>query len=475
MKVFLGNAPWRSKDRLGVRAGSRWPMTLERGPYGNKVPVYLPFPFYLAYSAAVLGNLGHEVLLVDAIAEGISEKEFVRRVDEFGPSLVLLETSTPTINRDLEVVRRIRETRGDLSKLAVSGPHVTYMGEKFLNENKDIDFILQGEYEYTLRDLIQALDGGAGDSSLAAVDGLIYRESSGAAKGNPRRPAIENLDELPWPAYKYLPMYNYNDDCFGLEKPNVQMWASRGCPYNCVFCMWPDIMYGGHKYRTRDPIKVVDEMEWLLENYGFRGFYFDDDTFNIGKERMLKLCSEIKSRRLDTGWAAMARADTSDRETLAAMVDAGMVAIKLGVESAEQSLVDSCGKGLDLAKVEESIRNARELGLRVHLTFTFGLPGETHESIQRTIDYAVSQDVFSVQFSIATPFPGTKLFKNLDAEGRILSKNWDDYDGNRKSVSRSENLSDKDLSDALERAKCAWDSRKATSKIPEEALLLIGK
>ncbi|MCX7919860.1 MAG: cobalamin-dependent protein [bacterium] len=450
MRIFLGNAPWRKGNRYGVRAGSRWPHWQQPGS------VYLPFPFYLAYATAVLEQAGFECKLVDGIAEHLTEHEFIDRIIQFNPDMVVLETSTPTIEVDLAIAKKIAKViRKTKAKrwLVFVGPHVSVMPEDIMNKAEYIDFILVGEYEYTLRELVQKL---AKHESIAPVTGIVYRTEDNRIVRNPRRALIENIDELPWPAYHHLPMLNYNDDFGVLPKPMVQMWASRGCPFQCNFCLWPQVVYGSNRYRVRDPVKVVDELEWLIKTYGFKSVYFDDDTFDLGKQRILHFCSELNRRGIKIPWAAMARADTLDQEMLQAMANAGMIAIKYGVESGVQELIDRCGKRLDLNKVVETVKITKSVGIKVHLTFTFGLEGETKETIQKTIDFALSLEPDSVQFSIVTPFPGTKYYYELKEKGYLLATRWSDFDGNRSAVIRTEYLTSEDLIDALHRAYNAW-------------------
>jgi radical SAM superfamily enzyme YgiQ (UPF0313 family) len=268
-------------------------------------------------------------------------------------------------------------------------------------------------------------------------------------------------------------MEKYNDLPGGIPSPSLQMWASRGCPFQCIFCAWPQIMYGSRKYRVRNSKDVVDEIEWCIKEYGFKSIYFDDDTFNIGKPRMLELCKEIKRRNINLPWAIMARADTMDREILTAMKDAGLVALKYGVESGVQQIVYDAGKALDLGKVRETVKNTKELGVKYHLTFTFGLPGETWESIQKTISLAVELDPDSLQFSIVTPFPGSKYFEMLDKKGYILSKNWEEYDGYNRAVIQTDSLSREDLEKALVKANRRWKRHKFAKMLGSNPLQTI--
>mgnify|MGYP002682090485 CR=1 FL=1 len=454
MRVLLANPPWTREERLGVRAGSRWPFTMAAGR-GDKIPSYVPFPFYLAYAAAVLEQAGHDVQLIDAIAEGIDVETFLATVVSLDPAVILLETSTPSIQFDLALVRD-PEVRVPRAQQALCGPHVSVLPVQTLEVAPEVDLVLVGEYEYTLRDLVACVEG-SGD--LSQVLGLAWRTPRGAVQVNPRRPLIQNLDELPWPARHLLPMRNYCDSFAGLPMPSLQMWASRGCPYRCIFCVWPKVMYGGQKYRVRDPIDVVDEVEQAVDRYDLCSVSFDDDTFDIGKPRILKLCAEIRQRGLGLPWTAMARADTADREMLEAMASAGLYAIKYGVESGVQEIVNAADKSLDLARVKETVHITKELGVKVHLTFTLGLPGETQDTIQRTSDFAAELDPDSVQFSIVTPYPGTTYYDMALSDGHLLAEQWNDFDGAAHAVLKTEALTPKDLETALMRVRRQWRRR----------------
>lgn len=459
MRVFLGNSPWRKKGFYGVRAGSRWPH-FEEASHD-----YMPFPFFLAYAAAVLEEYDHEVLLVDGIAEGISEKDFIKRVLSFLPDLIVLEVSTISMEVDLALSRKLRKTAGEDVKIAFCGLHAYMYQPEFLEKHAFLDFILVGEYEYTLRDLAAHLEKG---QSLEKVTGLIFREAGGNVMANPRRPLISNLDELPWPARQHLPMKNYHDEPGNIPRPSVQIQASRGCPFGCVFCAWPQIIYGSRKYRTRDPMDVVNEFEWLVKTCGFKSVYFDDDTFNIGESRILSICKGLKERRLETPWAAMCRADTMTPEMLESMVASGLHAVKYGVETADQSILKAIGKHLNIEKVKKTIQRTHELGVKTHLTFMFGLPGETRETARKTIELALALNPESLQFSIATPFPGSHFFNCLEKQELIRHQDFSRYDGFRSAVVRTESLSSEDLEEIVVAANASWQRNvlKRTSPKP---------
>jgi anaerobic magnesium-protoporphyrin IX monomethyl ester cyclase len=443
MKIVLVNLPWYSFGKTGVRAGSRWPHLRARHER-----VYLPFPFFLAYAAALLKKHNYDVVLIDAIAEDLTYGAFLRRVGSLRPSLLVCETSTVTLGHDIELIKKINAR----IPVALCGPDANIRKPDFLKQYPFITYVFSGEYEYTLLDLVNCLKQG-GDKK--EVLGLIYRDEKNVVI-NPPRP-LAGLDTLPWPLREGLPMTRYNDAPGNMPLPSVQMIASRGCPYRCKFCLWPQVMYQGNSYRTRDVADVVSEMEYAVRTLGFKSVYFDDDTFNCGKARMLAFCSEIKKRKLnDTPWAIMARPDLMDEELLCAMKDAGLYAIKYGVESATQGLLDNINKNMDLARTEQMIRLTQRLGIKTHLTFTFGLPGETKATIRRTIEEAVNLNPNSVQFSITTPFPGTEFYQEMEQKGYILSHEWSQYDGNYKSVICSEHLKKEDLEMAIRRGYREW-------------------
>lgn len=451
MRIFLANPPWCDGDQYGVRAGSRWPHLED--PKSR----YMPFPFFLAYATAVLEQNGYAPRLVDAVAERITLPVFHHKIERSDPDLIILEVSTPSFISDMKVAATIRQRMGKSVKIGLCGPNDLMTNRDFLENNPEIDYILKGEYEITLLELVTALDS---KNEPDQVSGLIYRNDDGCVIENEDRPLFRDIDALPWPSRHQLPMMTYYDEAGSIVEPGVQMWASRGCPHMCIFCVWPQLVYGGSNYRVRNPVDVVDEMQWLKETYGFKSVYFDDDTFNIGKQRMLKICDEIQKRQLDLPWSIMARADCMDREILEQMKRAGMQSVKYGVETGDQTVLDNSGKKLDLGKVKEVIAITRELDINYHLTFTFGLPGETWESARKTIDMALELDPHTVQFSICTPMPGSKYFEMARNKGYLADVDWQNYTGFSKAVIRTESLSFQDLEEILVEANEKWAAHK---------------
>ena len=195
-------------------------------------------------------------------------------------------------------------------------------------------------------------------------------------------------------------------------------------------------------------------MDYLISRFNFKAVYFDDDIFNIDKKHVLNICKEIKTRNIKIPWAVTARADLMDRELLTIMADAGLCAIKYGVESADQDILNFCKKNMDLDTAGQMIKFSKELGVKVHLTFCLGLPGETRQTIQKTIEFINYIKPDSLQFSFATPFPGTEYFQYAKNRELLLSNDWSDYDGNCKCIIKTQELT----GDELEEAKDAFDN-----------------
>jgi len=445
LDVLLVNLPWKKGACWGVRAGSRWPHIKD-----SAENAYLPFPFFLAYTAAILLKQKASVRIIDALAEKMETDDFISLVKKLEPRLVIAEVSTPSLYNDLEILRKIKPAQ---VKIAVCGPEYNITAPGFLGKYPFIDFVLYGEYEQTACELFDCLKN---EMPLSGVKGLIYRQA-GRVMVNPARPLVSDLDSLPWPLREELPMAKYVDAPGGIPFPSVQMWASRGCPFKCNFCAWPQLLYYGNGYRAREPKRVVDEMEYLIKERRFKSVYFDDDTFNVKKESVLAICDEIINRRLRVPWAVMARADLMDEETLLRLKDAGLAAVKYGVESAHQEILDNAGKKMDLKYARKMIDFTKSIGIKTHLTFTFGLPGETQETIKKTIDYAIALNPHSLQYSIMTPLPGTRYYRQLSDAGCILSDNWADYDGAQKSVINTRELSAGQLEEAKNEAIRRWE------------------
>jgi len=414
MKVLVANPPWPGPG-YGARSDVRWPH--------KRSDKYIEYPIYLSYAVAVLEEAGFEVSFVDAIMDELSIEAFARRVQQIGPRLALLETSTPSIEFELQTAAAIKSLSPG-TFVGLLGSHVTYFDAKTIDENPAVDAVLRGEFEYIAADLARALDAG---DDLAGVLGLTYRSESGEARHNPDRPIFEPLDEMPFPARHIVKGDGYRAGIYSGGRPTA-MVSSRGCPYRCTFCLWPGILYG-HKFRARSAKNVVDEMEEAVRKYGHDEIYFDDDTFTVDRQRVLDICRMIVERGLhkEVEWIAQCRVDTVDREVLEAMKAANCGYILFGVESGSPEMLKRMRKGITLDKVRAAFKLTRQVGIKTQAFFLFGVPGETPETIRETIEFSKEINASSSQFAVAIPHPGTALYEECKANGWLISEDWADY------------------------------------------------
>jgi anaerobic magnesium-protoporphyrin IX monomethyl ester cyclase len=441
MRVLVANPPWPGPG-YGARSDVRWPH--------KRSDKYIEYPIYLAYTAAVIEQAGFDVSFIDAIMDELSIEEFAQRVRDLGPRLALIETSTPSIAFDLETAAAIKALSPE-TFVALLGSHVTYFDQQTVAENPAVDAIIRGEFEYTAADLARALDAGA---DLHGVLGLTYRDVEAGdpcVRANPARPLFEPLDQMPFPARHIVKGEGYRAGIYSGGHPTA-MVSSRGCPYRCTFCLWPDTMYG-HEFRARSAVNVVDEIEEAVRTYGHDEIYFDDDTFTIDRQRVMDICRLIRERGLEKEmeWIAQCRVDTVDREMLEAMKAANCGYILFGVESGSPQMLKRMRKGITLDKVRSAFRLTREVGIKTQAFFLFGLPGDTQETIRETIELAKEINASSTQFAIAIPHPGTALYEECKANGWLTSESWADYTA-ESSLIETPSLTAKEVEEARVRA-----------------------
>jgi radical SAM superfamily enzyme YgiQ (UPF0313 family) len=232
---------------------------------------------------------------------------------------------------------------------------------------------------------------------------------------------------MPFPARHIVKGEGYRAGIYSGGHPTA-MVSSRGCPYRCTFCLWPDALYG-HRFRARSAVNVVDEIEEAVRVYGHDEIYFDDDTFTIDRQRVLDVCRLIQERGLeqDLEWIAQCRVDTVDREMLEAMKAANCGYILFGVESGSPEMLKKMKKGITLDQVRAAFKLTREVGIKTQAFFLFGVPGETQETVRETIDFAKELNASSTQFAIAIPHPGTALYEECKTNGWLTSEDWADY------------------------------------------------
>lgn len=424
MRTLFLNPP--SFEGFDGGASSRWPASREIESYW--------YPVWLCYPAGMLPDSK----VVDAPPHKISIEQTVEMAKDF--ELLVLFTSTPGFDVDCKIATMMKQSNPKL-KVCFVGPPVTVEPEKSLNASQAIDFVIRREFDHQ----IVAYATG---TPIEEIPGASYRKD-GKVINNPEAPMIEDLDSLPWVTKTYkrdLDITRYNVPF--LLNPFLSLYTSRGCPAMCTFCLWPQT-HSGHRWRLRSTDDIVAEVKYALEAFpGLKEIFFDDDTFNYRKERTIELCAKLK--KLNFTWSCTSRV-TTDFDTLKAMKEAGCRLLIVGYESGDPQILKNIKKGATIEMAERFTANCKKLGLVIHGDFIVGLPGETRESIRKTIDFAKRLDNETIQVSIAHPYPGTE-FHNYATQNNLISiGNIVDEHGNQLPKVVYENLNEAELMDWVER------------------------
>lgn len=383
--------------------------------YQYATPVMHP-PLYLLAAATALRDLGgHQVDFVDAQAPGLSVDAFLRRAAAIRPQVVVLETCLASWENDLEVASRLKEALG--CRTIFCGPQVGGTGvARTMAQRPQVDALVLGEYEAPLLHLAECFVPGAPGTAVRGGEGDVVFGPP------PARPP--DLDRYPDPDQRWLEHRAYFDPL--LEGPFAFFLAGRGCPHRCTFCDWPQT-FTGRGYRPRSPGRVAGDVARAVADVpGLRSFLFNDDTFTVDGDHCRAVAGALRERGVRIPWGCYSRADFDHEPTLRDLHAAGCRLLKLGVESADVEILRRCRKGYDVRRVAGAVRLMKRMGFRVHLSFVFGLPGETVESMRDTVAWARDLDPHTVQFSLAVPYPGTEFHRQLEEEGRLLPHRWGD-------------------------------------------------
>ena len=373
-------------------------------------------PLGLAYMAAVLEQNGFEIRIFDCPVCEINHDKLKSELSAYNPALIGIGSMTPTIESALKSARVAKEACPD-AKVVMGGPHATFMDRETLLEEPALDVVARGEGEETMLELAQQLPG---LPKLDEVKGITFRKDNQIIQ-NPIRPLIQDLDALPRPAYKYIPVEKYRIAGRNL----LPIMTSRGCPFACSFCVASQMF--GARFRGRNPKYVLDELEWLRDTYGAEGVAFQDDTLTFDRKRAIEICDGIVERKIRLPWGCGTRADTVTKEVLAKMRKANCDEICFGVESGCQRIRDTLKKRVSTDQCESAIKWAKEEGIFVTVSVILGYPGETKETMQQTLDFVRRVEPDDVWLCHATPYPGTELRALVERNGWKMNVDWKLY------------------------------------------------
>lgn len=371
-------------------------------------------PLSLLSIGAVLEEEGFEVSVLDAHVDQLTESGIAGEIFRLKPSVVGITMMTSTAIASHRIAQIVKSVDPKI-KVVVGGVHVDALPDEALC-NEAIDYAVRGDGEYTLLEICQGRD-------LEEIKGLSYRKE-GRVVHNPSRPTLMDLGQLPRYAYHLVPMHKYYPAVGAYRKlPAINMLMTRGCPGKCIFCNSAETTL-----RTRPAAKVVDEIIHLRDTYGIREIQFYDDTFTVMKKNVLEFCRLMYEKKVNVTFSCFARTDCFNEEMAQALKKAGCHQVMFGVESGSQKILKILRKDIDLEKTKEAVQLAKKAGIEVRAAFIFGTPGETEETIEETLRYAIDLDPDIAIFNITTPYPGTQLYAWAEENGVLLSRDWWDYE-----------------------------------------------
>ena len=373
----------------------------------------------IGYMAAVLENNGIDVDVLDSSALELSYDEIGEEILKRNPDIVSISAMTPTIGVALDSADKIKEVKPD-TIVVLGGYHPTFEFKSVLEE-ESVDVVVRGEGEYTLLELVKAIENG---EDLINVQGLAFHdENTGKLTLTPDRPVIKDLDELPFPAFHLFPMDKYR--ILNVTTNIATIITTRGCPMQCSFCS--SAALHGEKLRRRSVGNVVDEIELRLKEENIDTIAFMDDTFTLNKKFVREFCNEIKKRNLKFWWGCTSRVDTLDNDLLELMKETGCITILMGVESADQQMLDKMDKNITINKTKKAFKLSREIGIRTIASCVIGMPEDTKESIKQTIHFVKDLKPNYALFSLATPYPGTRFYNETFKKNLIKITDWSKY------------------------------------------------
>ncbi len=419
-----------SFDGFDGGAGARYQATREVTSYWY--PTWLAQPAALVPGSRLLDCPPHHIDMAKCLAIA---KDFDH---------VIINTSTPSLKNDCKVAEAIKQQR-PATKIGFVGAHAMVLPTETLKASWAIDWVARKEFDFTCKEVAEGRD-------LATVKGLSYKDSEGKIKHNPEREMIADMDSLPWVADVYKRDLEIEKYFIGyLQHPYVSMYTGRGCPAQCTFCLWPQTI-GGHKYRVRSAQNVAEEMAYMKKIFPqVREFFFDDDTFTANLPRAREIAKKLGPLGVD--WSCNSRANL-DYDTIKSFKDNGLRLFLVGYESGNDETLTRIKKGVTTDEMRRFTKDCHKAGVVIHGTFILGLPVETKETIEQTINFAKELDVFSLQVSLAAPYPGTELFEQAKMNGWFVKKDKTDLvegDGLQQSTLEYPGLSKEQIFEDVER------------------------
>ncbi len=376
-------------------------------------------PYSLCMGAAILEKKGMKVKLNDCVVEEIGFEQLKKNITDFKPNAIIINTSTPCIESDLKVAKIAKKVNDKVITIAI-GIHVSELPEESFSMQPQLDIIIRNEIEDAIDELFSF------KSNIKDIKGISYVGEDRNVHRNLRREFIHDLDKLPFPAWNHLDFSKYTVPFS--ERPFLLLATARGCPRKCTFCMAKP--YYGESLRYRSPKNVVDEMEYVMNNYKVNDFLMWTEGFTMNNGYAIDICKEILKRGLKVKWACNSRVDTINDGLLSYMKKSGCWMIGYGVESGNQKILDHVKKGITVEQIRNAANLTKRYGIEATAHCMVGFPGETKETVKQTVELVKELDFDFAQFYCAVPMPWTELYKEAKEKGHIVSKDWELYEQN---------------------------------------------
>lgn len=376
-------------------------------------------PLGLASLAAVTRAEGHATRIVDSEVLGLTPEQACEAILRHDPDVVGFTAVTVSVHNAAQVAALIKQRRPQVVTL-IGGHHFTAVPKETMQLFDSFDIGVLGEAEVTIVELLDALGG---NRQLRDVKGLILRDGNGFLLTGPRE-RISDLDTLPLPAWDLLPSIaeHYCPPVHTVKRlPATNLVTSRGCPSQCIFC---DRTVYGNRGTALSAGRVVEMIRDLHDNYGIREIQFRDDNFTVFRKRLIELCRLLKESDLKIVWSCAGRVDMVTPEILAMMKEAGCWQIWYGVESGSQKVLDTIKKGTTIEGIRKAVLWTKQAGINPCGFFIIGHPGDTHETIQETIRFALSLPLAETHATFMTPFPGSELYTSHEKYGEFIDRDW---------------------------------------------------
>ncbi len=454
--------------------GGLWIRTQHR--VGRRTRENMVWPQVSLAQMAALLYPEHKIAIIDANAERMGWPEFARKLDEYKPRYYMTQVTAPTLENDMYGCF-LAKARG--AKTIAFGTHVTPIPRETMRPYPALDFILLGEPDLTIRDLLDHLEGKVeqrpphiqkmfathdadyapafnedGSVNLHGIKGLVWRKGEEIII-NETRPFLPNLDDMPHPLHHLLPLDKYRMPL--IKGPFTFIVTSRGCPAGCTYC----IKHVSYQYsvRLRSPEHIMEEL-WILKKLGMNNIHMYADLFTVNRDQVVGLCKLMIEQNINIKWTCNSRVDYVDQEMLALMGKAGCHLISWGIESGNEQILRHARKGAYPDKAERALRWARQAGIKNWGYFIIGLPGETEETIQDTIRFSKSLPLDIALFHVAAPYPGTPFFFEVVENGWFRpGTRWEQVDMDKGTVLDYEGLSAERLLYWQKRAFREWAMR----------------